>query len=183
MPIEYTHRPLIVADRTAVVIAGRGSRESVRARFAEEGANVVTASRTESSVAETVDEVRKRGGDSLERTCDVTDVASIAALEIYQIRHAADAVDGAGSVRLGVVAAVGGGCARLRLTVLAALIGVGVANDTTVLPFDEFAVIWTSIELLRLSAYHLATMEADARGVGGPEEARRETADAKVGDE
>ena len=81
MSLEYTHQPVTVAGKTAVVIGGTsGIGRAIALGLAEEGANVVPASRTESSVAATVDEIRDRGGDAIEITCDVTEPSSVSAL-------------------------------------------------------------------------------------------------------
>lgn len=87
----------------------------------------------------------------------------VAALATYQIRSAARAAGGVGGVSLGVIAAaVGGGCASCGSAVLTALLGVGVANGSVILPFDGLAVSWTSIMLLGLSAYRLTGINANA---------------------
>jgi NAD(P)-dependent dehydrogenase (short-subunit alcohol dehydrogenase family) len=76
---EYT--PVSVEGKTAVVIGGTsGIGRSIALGFAEDGADVVASSRGEEAVSETAAELRDRGADTIERTCDVTDAGSIAAL-------------------------------------------------------------------------------------------------------
>lgn len=59
--------------RVAIVTgAGRGVGQGIALALAEEGARVVVAARTEEKAAPTVDEIRRRGGESLGLVCDVT---------------------------------------------------------------------------------------------------------------
>ncbi|MFC6823698.1 SDR family NAD(P)-dependent oxidoreductase [Halopelagius fulvigenes] len=80
-PASFTYEPVTVDGKTAVVVGGTsGIGRAVALAFAEEGANVVPTSRTESRVAATADEVRERGSEALEATCDVTDRDSLESL-------------------------------------------------------------------------------------------------------
>jgi len=75
---EYTHKPVTVADQTAVVIGGTsGIGRAIALGFAEEGANVIAASRTTEHVERTADELRERGAETTVATCDVTDRESL----------------------------------------------------------------------------------------------------------
>lgn len=81
MPLEYTHRPVSVADKSAVVIGGTsGIGRAIALGFAEEGADVLASSRTPEKVERTAEELRERGARTRAVTCDVTDADSIARL-------------------------------------------------------------------------------------------------------
>ncbi|MCU4741531.1 SDR family oxidoreductase [Natronoglomus mannanivorans] len=74
MPLEYTHSPVTVAGKTAVVIgATSGIGRAIALGFAEDGADVVATSRSADRVERTARELRERGADTLEITCDVTE--------------------------------------------------------------------------------------------------------------
>ncbi len=74
MPLEYTHSPVTVDGKTAVVIgATSGIGRAIALGFASDGADVVAASRSKESVERTAAEIRERGADTLEITCDATD--------------------------------------------------------------------------------------------------------------
>ena len=78
MPLEYNHTPVTVEGKSAVVIGGTsGIGRGVALGFAEEGADVIAASRSEDSVARTAAEIRDRGANTAEVTCDVTDRKSV----------------------------------------------------------------------------------------------------------
>jgi len=78
MPLEYTHTPVTVEGKTAVLIgATSGIGRAIALGFAEEGADVVATSRSEDRVATTADELRERGAETLEVTCDATDRADV----------------------------------------------------------------------------------------------------------
>jgi NAD(P)-dependent dehydrogenase (short-subunit alcohol dehydrogenase family) len=77
----FTYRPVTVEGKTAVVVGGTsGIGRAIALTFAEEGATVVATSRTESNVAAVAEEIRERGGETLEATCDVTARDSLEAL-------------------------------------------------------------------------------------------------------
>lgn len=72
MADDYTHRPVTVADKTAVVIGGTsGIGEAIALSFASDGADVVATSRTEEKVADTAEKLRERGAETIEVTTDV----------------------------------------------------------------------------------------------------------------
>jgi NAD(P)-dependent dehydrogenase (short-subunit alcohol dehydrogenase family) len=78
---EFEYAPVSVSGKTAVVVGGTsGIGRAIALAFAEEGANVVATSRTDSKVASTAEEIRDRGAEALEATCDVTDRDSLEAL-------------------------------------------------------------------------------------------------------
>lgn len=73
MPLEYTHTPVAVDDKTVVAIgATSGIGRAIALGFAEEGANVVSTSRSAERVERTAAELRERGAETIEMTCDVT---------------------------------------------------------------------------------------------------------------
>ncbi|WP_242695498.1 SDR family NAD(P)-dependent oxidoreductase [Halomontanus rarus] len=81
MPLEYTHSPVTVAGKTAVVVgATSGIGRAIALGFAEDGADVVATSRSSDRVERTAEELRERGADTLEITCDVTERDDIVAL-------------------------------------------------------------------------------------------------------
>lgn len=70
-----------VDGKRAVVIGGTsGIGEAIALGFAEDGADVIASSRTETKVADTAAALRERGAETSEVTCDVTDRASLEAL-------------------------------------------------------------------------------------------------------
>jgi len=76
---EYT--PVSVEGKTAVVIGGTsGIGRSIAYGFAQDGADVVASSRREAAVSETAAELRERGAETVELTCDVTEPETLSAL-------------------------------------------------------------------------------------------------------
>lgn len=81
MPLDYTHTPVTVDGKNAVVIGGTsGIGRAIALGFAADGADVIASSRTPERVERTADELRERGAETAELTCDVTDRASVRAL-------------------------------------------------------------------------------------------------------
>lgn len=73
--------PVTVDGKRAVVIGGTsGIGKAIALGFAADGADVAATSRTESAVADTAAELRERGAETVEATCDVTDRESLVAL-------------------------------------------------------------------------------------------------------
>lgn len=73
-----THTPVTVEDKTTVLVgATSGIGRAIALAFAAEGADVVATSRSEDRVAETAEEIRERGADTIERTCDATERADL----------------------------------------------------------------------------------------------------------
>jgi meso-butanediol dehydrogenase / (S,S)-butanediol dehydrogenase / diacetyl reductase len=68
----------ILDGKTAIVTgAGSGVGEGIALALAKEGANIVAAGRTEAKLANTCDEIRRRGGSATVVRCDVTNLADI----------------------------------------------------------------------------------------------------------
>jgi len=81
MPLDYDHSPVTVDGKTAVVIgATSGIGRAVALGFAADGADVVATSRSRDRVERTAAELRERGADTLEVTCDATERADVEAL-------------------------------------------------------------------------------------------------------
>lgn len=74
MQLDHTGKTVIVTG------AGRGIGREIAHRFADAGANVVAAARTESEIRETVDEVEHRGTDGLAVPTDLRDPDDIVSL-------------------------------------------------------------------------------------------------------
>lgn len=74
--------PNVTVDgKTAVVIGGTsGIGEAIALAFAEDGADVVATSRTESAVKATAEKLRTYGARTVEQPCDLTDRDSIESL-------------------------------------------------------------------------------------------------------
>jgi NAD(P)-dependent dehydrogenase (short-subunit alcohol dehydrogenase family) len=66
---------------------GWGNGRATCVRFAEEGAKIFAADRDLDSVTETVERVKKAGGEIVVQHCDVTDEASIAAMVAACMAH------------------------------------------------------------------------------------------------
>jgi NAD(P)-dependent dehydrogenase (short-subunit alcohol dehydrogenase family) len=97
--VTTSEQPVTVAGKRAVVIGGTsGIGEAIALGFAADGADVVASSRTPERVAETAAEVRERGAETVEATCDVTDRDSLVALRD-------ETVDALGGVDVLVVSA------------------------------------------------------------------------------
>src|SRR5256885_222795 len=68
-----------LTDRVAIVTgAGRGIGQGIALAFAEMGADVVCAARTEEEIEETAAKARRFGRRALALRCDVTDAAQLA---------------------------------------------------------------------------------------------------------
>jgi len=81
MPLEYSHSPVTVEGKRAVVLGGTsGIGRAIALAFGEEGADVAASSRTEADVERTAAEIRERGVETFEQTVDVTDREEIEAL-------------------------------------------------------------------------------------------------------
>ncbi|WP_409236170.1 SDR family NAD(P)-dependent oxidoreductase [Streptomyces sp. PA5.6] len=93
------------AGRTALVTGGgSGLGRAIALAFAAEGANVVVAGRTESTLKETVDLIEAAGGKALAVTADVSrsaDLASLVAATVDRFGSLDVAVNNAGVLRAG----------------------------------------------------------------------------------
>ena len=75
---DYTHTPVTVEGKRAVVVGGTsGIGEAIALSFAADGADVVATSRTGSKVADTAEGLRARGAKTVETTTDVTSRSDI----------------------------------------------------------------------------------------------------------
>ncbi|ERG99957.1 MAG: dehydrogenase [Haloquadratum sp. J07HQX50] len=73
--------PASLVDKTAIVIGGTsGIGQAIAVGFAAAGADVIPTSRTESAVSSTAALIRDQGRQTLEITCDVTDISTLHAL-------------------------------------------------------------------------------------------------------
>ena len=81
MPHDYTHTPVTVRNKSAVVVGGTsGIGRAIALGFAAEGADVIAASRTRERVERTAEELREYGAVTAEVTCDATDRESVRSL-------------------------------------------------------------------------------------------------------
>lgn len=72
---------LTVAGKTVVVIGGTsGIGRGIALGFADDGADVIASSRTDDRVAAVAVELRDRGAETIEQTCDATEPDTVAAL-------------------------------------------------------------------------------------------------------
>ena len=79
--MAYEHTPVSVSGKRAVVIGGTsGIGRAIALGFAAEGADVIATSRDPERVADVTDEIRAKGVETTELTCDVADRASVEAL-------------------------------------------------------------------------------------------------------
>jgi len=75
---ETAAQTVSVADKSAVVIGGTsGIGRAIALAFADDGADVVATSRDADAVAEAAAELRERGAETTEVTCDVREMDSI----------------------------------------------------------------------------------------------------------
>ncbi|GCF16157.1 D-threitol dehydrogenase [Haloarcula mannanilytica] len=75
---ETATQTVSVADKSAVVIGGTsGIGRAIALAFADDGADVVATSRDENAVEDAAAELRDRGAETTEVTCDVREMDSI----------------------------------------------------------------------------------------------------------
>jgi NAD(P)-dependent dehydrogenase (short-subunit alcohol dehydrogenase family) len=73
-------RVSVDGKRTVVIGGTSGIGRAIALAFAEDGADVVASSRTQSAVEEVAAELRERGAETVEQCCDVTDRKSLTEL-------------------------------------------------------------------------------------------------------
>lgn len=173
--VSYEHTPISVGDRRVVVVGGTsGIGQAIALGFANEGADVIAASRREEAVDTTATELENRGATTARVTCDVTEQETLERLRDT-------AVDTLG----GIDAVVLSQGAISRETVLdidedqwnrvtdVALNGVWRATKALVPAVDNGAIINISSLSARLS---MANLPAYAASKGGVEAFTRATA-------
>lgn len=75
---DSAEKTVSVSDKVAVVIGGTsGIGRAIALAFADDGADVVATSRSEDKVKKAAGEIRSRGADTVEVTCDVRSMNSI----------------------------------------------------------------------------------------------------------
>ncbi|GAB7021173.1 SDR family NAD(P)-dependent oxidoreductase [Halostagnicola bangensis] len=75
---EYSHAPVSVADKRAIVIGGTsGLGQAIAVGFAADGADVIATSRGQAAVEDTAALLEDRGAITARVTCDVTDRESL----------------------------------------------------------------------------------------------------------
>lgn len=75
---DSSNKTVSVSDKVAVVIGGTsGIGRAIALAFADDGADVVATSRSEDKVETVAEELRDRGADTVEATCDVQSMDSI----------------------------------------------------------------------------------------------------------
>lgn len=75
---DYSHAPVSVADKRAVIVGGTsGLGQAIAVGFAADGADVIATSRSQDAVDETASLLEERGADTARVTCDVLDRDSL----------------------------------------------------------------------------------------------------------
>lgn len=79
--VDYTHTPVSVCDKRALVVGGTsGIGEAIARGFAADGADVIATSRNEEKVEETARDLEELGAQTTRVTCNVTEPNSLAAV-------------------------------------------------------------------------------------------------------
>lgn len=166
--VDYSHTPVTVADKRALVVGGTsGIGRAIALGFAAEGADVVATSRDGERVAETAEALESLGAETVRVTSDVTDPETLDELRDTVV----DAFGG-----LDVVVASQGAIARERVASVddatwdrvtdVALDGVRRVTQATVPAMDDDgSVVNVSSLSARLAMANLAAYSAAKGGV------------------